>query len=427
MEITLAVVLIVLLSVLIGLVLVVARRLGPAVEKHHIEAAHEESSGESAAFELSTPVVCSQRSDSGQLKLRADDRLLATIDLEPDQVGSRVETVQAGTTVTAAVLELSRTIPGLLDTLASSGYQLTFSRETLRGLAKGSMRMMSGDYAIAVDAASARVVEIGQLSRRGASRVAASWPQLLAGGTAIAAAAVQQYQLEAALSEINAGIDELYQRHVDDDSGRLQAASYLVREAISAAQEGVIPAQMATELAVARREVEGIYFARREQMRRFVDDIEKAQDLYEAKHGQAVPWAKGVKEAFGNPTHFHADALAFVRSAAVKAHLAAGAAAVIAADGRPDFSFNLLQENEDLLRADVLDFQRRISALAAVTPSKFFRRLGKSDEFHAVVESLRGEIDQRIKPLLPLKGPETISLQLDPAIVQREIGAARPR
>ena len=289
------------------------------------------------------------------------------------------------------------------------------------------MRMMRGDYAVAVDAATARVVEIGKLSRGAVSRVAASWPQLLAGGTAIAAAAMQQQQLEAALSEINAGIDEILQRHIDDDSGRLQAASYLVREAISAAQEGAIPEQIATELAVARREIEGIYFARREQMRRFIDDIERAQNQHEAKYGQAVPWAKGVKEAFGNPAHFHSNALAFIRSAAVKAHLAAGAAAIIAAEGRPDFSFNLLQKNEDLLRADVLDFQRRIHALAAVPPSQFLHRFGKGDEFHAVVESLRVELDQRIKPLLPLRAPETIALQLDPEIVQREIGGAPPK
>ncbi len=424
MEITLTVILIALVSALIGLVLVVVRRLEPAGEEHRTKAAFEESPGE---LELSVPVVRSQRSENGRLTLRADDRLLATIDLEPAPAVSGVEAAPAGTTVTAAVLELSRTVPGLLDTLASTGFQLTFSRDTLRGLAEGSLRMMSGDYALAVDAATARIVEVGKIGRTAASRLSASWPQLLAGGTAIAAAAVQQHQLEAALSEINAGIEEVYQRQIDDDSGRLHAASYLVREAISAAQEGPIPAQMTTELAVARREVEGIYFARREQMRRFIEDIEKAQDQHEAKHGQAVAWAKGVKEAFGNPAHFHADALAFIRSAAVKAHLAAGAAAAIAADGRPDFSFALLQENEDLLRADVLNFQRRINTLAAFTPSQLLRRFGKSDEFHAVVESLRGEIDHRIKPLLPLRAPDTIALQLDPAIVRREIGASPPK
>ena len=355
--------------------------------------------------------VRSEPTSRGGFQLIVNDRLLATLELAPDATPERPE-IRTNRSTTAAMLELTRSVPHVAQAMRTAGFNMTFTKETLRGLSGGSLRLMSGSRAVAVDSATAQIVELGKVTGSGAGKLAASWPALLSGGIAVAAAAQQQHQLDAALNEINAGIEDLHQRHIDDDAGALLAAAHLASEVLSASQRGEIPAQIAHEVAIARREVEAVYFSRRQGVRRFITAIEQAQNDHEATKGEALAWPSGVEKAFGDAHRFHAETLAFVQAATVKAHLAAGTAALVAADGNADYAFDLLDSTDELLRRDVLELNRRLTALVSSEPQGLRNRSDRRLA-HGVVGKLVMALDQHIAPLLPLEPADSVTVHFD--------------
>lgn len=394
------------LSAALGLLLLHQREL----DRTHDRADRRGSGAEFApAVE---PVVRSETSGDGGFRLIVNEHELAALDLVPDRMTGSTAPVAANRSAAAGMLELARSVPHVAEAVRSAGFRMTFSKETLRGLSKGSLHLMGGDRAVAVDSATAQIVELGKVSGNAAGKLAASWPALLSGGVAVAAAAQQQLQLDAALNEINAGIEDLHQRHIDNDTGALLAAADLATDVLSASQHGEIPDQIAHEVAIARREVDAIYFARRQGVRRFMAAIEEAQNSHEAATGEALAWPSGVERAFGDAHRFYADTLAFVQAATVKAHFAAGTAALVATNGSPDFAFDLLDNTDELLRRDIFELQRRLVAMVASEPQGLWNRSDRRAA-HEAVARLVAALDQHIAPLLPLERADSITIQFD--------------
>jgi hypothetical protein len=377
--------------------------------------ARRPSADESVASELDPGPAISiteARGSDGRILLRLDDVVLATFTADPGRFEPAA--VAGNAAVLAAVTEIARWAPRLAEAVRSRQImQFTFDTKVMTALADGTARLMSGGKAVAVDSRTARTIAIGTIV---APPVVVGGPVLLALLPAAVAALVsakQQRVLDGALDRIDNGLDQLRDRLVDADFGVLLAAGNLSSELVLAAASGRIPAQLAAELAVARREVEAAYHARRRGMRRFIAAVQKAHDEHERTHGSVDTWPKGVAEAFGSREQFRDDVLLFVRSAMLRAHLAVATAAVVAHEGDALTAFRLLERTDIELREDVFDVRRRLVALGTYEPTGW--RTKEARAAHQLARELTSRIDNEIGDVLSVEVPAMLEVTVDPA------------
>ena len=187
--------------------------------------------------------------------------------------------------------------------------RVVFSPEVRRALANGSYRTMgNGALPVAVDQAG-RIVEIakspgapGLAAAAGGAGLGAAavvaWPVVLAAGVATAAAISQQRWLEQAFAGLADTLDRIEARLRDDDLGRLDASDDLV-ELVAGLGFEQVPAQLREELAIARGDVDAIYFSRRRFVDRLKRSTEHHQTEYEEKTGERRAWVGDIVQQFG--------------------------------------------------------------------------------------------------------------------------------
>lgn len=218
--------------------------------------------------------------------------------LESVEVAPASAAVPAPPTAVALVSALAQQFPEVSRRVADApAIRVVFSSETRRLLASGDYRLMrtsTGLAPTAVDAAG-RIVETARLTS-GAGAVTAggvtagaaiglSWPLLVAGGLAAAAALAEQRWLEQTLGGLQTAIQRIEHRLRDDDAGTLEAALRLSELLQVSAAGWDPPAQLKLELAVARHEVERVYLSRRRFIGRFKQSLAEAQEE-EGRTGQ---------------------------------------------------------------------------------------------------------------------------------------------
>lgn len=340
------------------------------------------------------------------LHLSFGRRELATIKWNREEPQSRPNLVVSG-----LLMEAARFVPPLADALQHAGtYTVSFSRSTTQALATGEAVLMTGGRALATDAATRQIIE-GAVIVGTASTFSVAWPVLLAGGVAVGAAAYSQHQLQKALKTIDTRLRHIEERQFLDDVGVLMGSQNLAHDLVDAAQIGTIPDQLASELAVARREVERVYFARRQRIEQCLDDIRIAQDRSAAvATGDKVSWAKNVDKSFGNLDVFENETLLYLRSATCRAHLAAATAAVLSVQADPSVAFALLDRTEADLRDSLNTFDRHLKALEDHPPTGY--RSGPKSA-HRVVIGVRQVIEEEVRLILPLEANDTISMDIE--------------
>lgn len=307
---------------------------------------------------------------------------------------------------------LVEALPRLRGLLTNPGaLRVSFSPAAQRALADGAYRLMAdGAYPIAVDA-SGRIVEIAKVAGTAGATVgvgaalSASWPVILGAGIAMAAATAQQRWLERTFAGLSSQLGRIETRLRDDDLGALDGADSLVD---LMAQLGVsaLPPQLLEELAVARRQVDSIYFSRRRFVERLKRDLEAQQTQHEAKTGERKAWAGDIAKQLRDDTGAVDELIVFLRAMVSRGRLGALTAGVLAADGEPMAALSLVDGMYDTLRGDYWDLQNRVSALAKSSPdSALWRRIAQRtddvERIQARVQELSGALTYAIGERLP--------------------------
>jgi hypothetical protein len=293
---------------------------------------------------------------------------------------------------------LVEAIPGLAEAIGTRGaMRVVFSPEVRRALAHGSLRLM-GDRGLPIAVNhTGQIVEIAKVAGAGAGAGAAvglgaaavvAWPVVLASGVATAAAVAHQRWLEQTFAGLADQLDRIETRLRDDDLGTLDAADALVDLAAGFGFDG-LPQQIREELAVARRQVDGIYFSRRRFVERFKRAVEEQQVVHEAKAGERRAWVGDIVSQLAAGAAVD-EMIVFVRAMVGRARLGVVTARVLAADCAPLAALTLLEGIEEGVRHDYGDLSRRLSALARSTPeAPIWRRLLKPADAERAADNAR--------------------------------------
>jgi hypothetical protein len=343
--------------------------------------------------------------DSHGLHVQFASRELATIRWTSDPPPDGPNLVVAG-----VIQEIGRYVPELAEKLQKSGtYLVTFSRATTQALQKGDAVLQKGGQVVARDVPTGQFMEIGAVAA-GAGVAGVAWPVVLAGGVAVAAAAYSQWQLQKALEKIDSRLRGIQLSLFLDDVGVLMGSQALARDLIEAAQAGNIPHQLASELAVARREVDRVYFGKVQRLERFLSDVKNAQEAARRESADnEVTWAKNVVDSFGDLVEFENEILLFLRAMTCRAHLAAATAAVISYESDPSIAFDLLDRTESDLRTTLNEFDRHLSALVDHPPTGILPGPKKA---HLCLGRIRSVLDDEIRLLLPLEAQDDIPVSI---------------
>jgi hypothetical protein len=300
----------------------------------------------------------------------------------------RIEPVDLSTTsarrpspaAVTAVARLAEQLPAIRQALThapqgpASGIRVVFSPTVQRALESGSLDLMSSGaekLSVAVNTAG-RIVEIGRVAPTGLGAVGVAaiatpplWPVVVAGGLALAAAYAEQRWLEQTFGELRHAMERLEHRMRDDDAGALASADALVSLLAPHGQVAAVPEQLRIELALARRNVDAVYLARRRFVDRFKRALEAAQDEHEARTGQRTAWVGKVTDELADRRTGVVDELVlFLQAMIARARLAAITAGVLAAEGGSEHAVRLLATIENEMRTDYFDLHNRIAALA---------------------------------------------------------------
>lgn len=256
------------------------------------------------------------------------------------------------------------------------------------------------------------VVGGGSLSAlRSGVGAAAGGPALALAAGAVAMSVAQQQRLDRTLAVIERRIDLVIDRMQDDDHGRLDAAEALVDQ-LERRSAAVPSAQLRAELAAARHQIDGIYFARRRFGQRLGEAIGDAQLAAESDSGESQAWASGVLDAVGDPEQLRSELLVYLRAVVVRARLATSTSAVLAIDGDIDDASRLLAETVDELRDDFYELYRRLRPLAQWAPKRSLPwRRREWDRAHETVVEVYELMSGEVEPLLPDHEAKPIELE----------------
>ncbi|MFN3218976.1 MAG: hypothetical protein ACE367_20990 [Acidimicrobiales bacterium] len=235
---------------------------------------------------------------------------------------------------------------------------------------------------------------------RGAGAVVAPTAAALTVGT-LALGIAQQQRLDRTLAVIDRRLGLVVDRLRDDDHGRLDAAEALL-ELVDGRDAEVPGSQLRTELAVARQDVEAVYFARRRYAERLAAAIGDAQLAEEADSGEARAWADGVLDAVADPAELRSELFVYLRALVVRARLATTTSTIIALDGDGPDAARLLSDTVEELRRDFYAVYRRLRPLAHWAPARG-RSLRRRDweRAHETVREVFALMAGEIEPLLP--------------------------
>jgi hypothetical protein len=322
------------------------------------------------------------------LEVIASDERLEVVDRDMDDWVVRIEPlprrlessrVPMGRMATAqgVAAGLFEALPELRTAAArfSGSFRVVFSARARKGLADGTFRLMgNAALPVAVDQAG-RIVEIARVPSAavgagagvaaGATLMAA-WPVALAAGVATAAAWAEQRWLERTFADLGKRLGRVEARLRDDDLGVVDGADALVELLTTNSWASAASDQLKWELALARRDVDRIYFSRRRFVERFKEELERLQDEYEGETGERKAWAGGAVGLFGPEA---ADEIVvFLRSMVTRARLAACTADILVTDGCGETAIRLLDAHEEQIRGDYPDLHSRIRALARSKP-----------------------------------------------------------
>jgi hypothetical protein len=245
---------------------------------------------------------------------------------------------------------------------------------------------------------------------RGAGAVVAPTAAALTVGT-LALGIAQQQRLDRTLAVIDRRLGLVVDRLRDDDHGRLDAAEALL-ELVDGRDAEVPGSQLRTELAVARQDVEAVYFARRRFADRLAAAIGDAQLAEEADSGEARAWADGVLDAVADPAELRSELFVYLRALVVRARLATTTSTIIALDGDGPDAARLLRDTVDELRRDFYAVYRRLRPLAHWAPARS-RSLRRRDweRAHETVREVFALMSGEIEPLLP--PADGVAVELD--------------
>lgn len=235
---------------------------------------------------------------------------------------------------------------------------------------------------------------------RGAGAAVAPTAAAITVGT-LALGIAQQQRLDRTLAVIDRRLGLVVDRLRDDDHGRLDAAEALL-ELVDGRTAEVPGSQLRTELAVARQDVEAVYFARRRYAERLAAAIGDAQLAEEADSGEVRAWADGVLDAVADPAELRSELFVYLRALVVRARLATTTSTIIALDGDGPDAARLLSDTVDELRRDFYAVYRRLRPLAHWAPARS-RSLRRRDweRAHETVREVFTLMSGEIEPLLP--------------------------
>jgi len=305
--------------------------------------------------------------------------------------------------------------------------RVVFSPEIQRALASGQATLMqSAQFALPV-----AVNHSGQIM--GMARVAGgtgakagggialgaaatiAWPVLLASAVAIGAAMAQQKWLENTLGRLEEALARIENRLRDDDHGALEAAEHLAALVEPFLASGLIPAQLRLELAVARQDVEGVYYSRRRFVERFKRDLEKEQTERRSKESTSAWTSRVTGELADRKSGVVDELLIFLRAMVCRARLTTATASALAAEGDGETALRLMDHLDEDLRRDYHDLHNRIAALARTLPdAPLWQRVpvlsssglpkvssAEREQAHAMVSRIAKLMEQTVGASLP--------------------------
>ena len=315
------------------------------------------------------------------------DRALDTwlVRVEPGAAGLQAAASPAGMVGRATMRGLVDAMPTLGDALKQlpdEGLKVVFSPAVQKGLRDGTFRLATkgaNQTAMAVNASTGRLVEQGVVastagvaSGAGAAAVtgasaAVLWPVALAVGVATAAAIAERHWLEKTFGELQQSLARIETRMRDDDLGRLIAVDRTIDLLGEDVLFGEIPDQMRTELAIARQDVEAVFWSRRRFVDRFAAELSALQTQHEAKTGKADAWAG--ERAVEIVEQAGEELVVFLASLITRGRITAMTAAVLANDGAVSTSLRMLDGLTDTTRTGYFDLYNRVRALDRAVPS----------------------------------------------------------
>lgn len=357
-----------------------------------------------------------QPEDDGGVSLISESLDTWLIQLQPAVVSTDDgERVAAAAPVGAAVASaLALALPQLGSTVKHTGELVVrFAPAIQRGLADGSLKLMSGGAglrAVAVSTSTGAIagnaVVVGSAGAAAAPAAVAMLPVVLAAGAAFAATWAQQRWMERTFAGFQASLHRIETRLRDADLGRIDAAERLLALIGPDIMTGEVPAQLRQELAIAHHEIDAIYCSRLRFIARFTEDLDRWQEQAVKDDGRRVAWTSQVAKAFSDDNDPTVDELVvFFQSLLTRARTTAATAAILAADGDAAASLRTIDELQSSIRRDYYGIHNRLSALVRnpIDTAKWKQRLSKADESsaHETVKLLAGNVDQIIGGNLP--------------------------
>ena len=332
---------------------------------------------------------------------------LPATEVLPERSSTSLATLKAAAALVEQLPEVGRLVT------AGRGLQVTFSPQTRKALADGTAELMKTTtgktLTVAVDVASKRTIEIGKVGESvalGAIALEAA-PILAIAAIAAAGAYAQQRWMEKKFAEIQAVVDRLEIRLWDDDLGALEAADELVTFLQSAISSGSMPDALRLEIAVARRDVEKVYLARRRFVARFLHGLEAAQEKKASSSSERLKngWTGAMaQELKGRRSGIVEEIALFVQSMVVRARIGAFTAALLAYDGDGPAALRLIDDLDTSLRDDYYKLYRKLRALGNHGPGKSWWKalpgvgslplIGGDEKDEAGQQRVRGLVDQ---------------------------------
>ncbi|MCZ7537929.1 MAG: hypothetical protein M5T61_19675 [Acidimicrobiia bacterium] len=160
-----------------------------------------------------------------------------------------------------------------------------------------------------------------------------------------------------------------------------------------------IPSTLTTELAIARRDVDAVYFSRRRYLARITDRL--GPELDEATGGNAPPkLSRAIKEALGGDAAvFESEAVLFLEASVVRARLTTTLAHVMSAGGDIADAMDLVEATRLSIYADLTEYGRTLRGLSR-WEAGLFGELRGHDDFLDVLNKLATITDNELLPKL---------------------------
>jgi hypothetical protein len=342
-----------------------------------------------------------------KIEIRTTSAGIEVVDRALDTWLMRVEPgVAAVATGSPAGMVGRATMRGLVDAmptfgdalkqLPDEGLKVVFSPAVRKGLQDGTYRLAAkgaNQTATAINGAGHYVehgVVAGTVGGVGAAALSAPvWPIALAVGVATAAAMAEQHWLEKTFGELRQSLARIETRLRDDDLGRLISVDRTIDLLGDDVLFNGIPEQMRTELAIARQDVDAIFWSRRRFVDRFAAELSDLQNRHEARTGKPDAWAG--QRAVEIVEQAGEELVVFLASLITRGRVTALTSAVLAYDGDVSTSLRMLDGLTDSTRTGYFDLYNRVRALDRADPTepKWKKLLGPlTDHGEAAAETV---------------------------------------